>query len=291
MKDKAKIKALEDFAKNVALGNPLSEDLVRTPLPEINPNEPVGSRIRTEEAVRRRALQARNLSEDALANEVLKNTGIPIPDDTASRLKREDFLKRMIEERYPEYKLGDDDLNLSMLNDRTVPEGIYNADSGKIFIKDRPNIIKNLATAFHEGAHKYDYEHLNFDGTEDVSNLSMKDALPKKRALTDIDPTEAYELMSKGHHAEIPKLREGSFGLGALKSYLKSGTFKALPIIGTAAAGAAALSSPDASAAAMDAIIPGGLESLGPSEEDAIIENPQASPELRRAALQKIMGR
>jgi hypothetical protein len=66
---------------------------------------------------------------------------------------------------------------------------------------------------------------------------------------------------------------------------------KAVPIIGTAAAGVAALSSPDASAAAADLVIPGGLESLSPSAEDATIENPQKNPELRKAALQKLLGK
>jgi hypothetical protein len=236
-------------------------------------------------------LQARNLSEDALAHEVMKNTGVPIPNDNAPRLKREDFLKRMIEERYPEFKLGDDDLNLSMMDDKSVPDGVFNSDNGKIFVKNKPDIIKNLSTALHEGAHKYDYEHLNFDGTDDVSRLGMKDSLPGKRALSDIDPTEAYELMAKGHHAEIPKLREGSFGLGALKSMIKSGTFKALPIIGGAATAATALNTPDASAAIGDAFVPGGLESLGPSQDDEVIENPQANPELRKKALQGMLKR
>jgi len=63
---------------------------------------------------------------------------------------------------------------------------------------------------------------------------------------------------------------------------------RGIPYIGTTLAGAAALSSPDASAAAMDMAIPGGLESLGPSEEDAAIENPQRNPAARRAALEKL---
>jgi hypothetical protein len=63
---------------------------------------------------------------------------------------------------------------------------------------------------------------------------------------------------------------------------------KSLPYIGSAIAGAAALSSPDASAAAADFAIPGGLESLGPSEDDAAIENPQSSPEMRRRALEAL---
>lgn len=48
------------------------------------------------------------------------------------------------------------------------------------------------------------------------------------------------------------------------------------------------LASGDATAAIP---ILGEAESLEPSPEDAIIENPQASPELRKAALQKLMGR
>jgi hypothetical protein len=255
-------KLLEQFAKQVGQGNPLSEDLVRTSLPELDHNAPITSKYQTEAAVNKRALQARDLAEDTLAHEVMKNTGIPIPNDNASRLKREDFLKQIIQERYPEFKIGDDDLNLSMMNDKSVPEGIYNADSGKMFIKNKPNIIKNTSAALHEAAHKYDYEHLNFDGTDDVSALrSMKDNLPSKRAIADIDPSEAYELMAKGHHADIPKLREGSFGLGALKSLLKSGTFKtiagALPFAGTAMA----LSSGDANAAAEE--LPSEIPGVG----------------------------
>lgn len=282
---------MEEFAKNVETGNPLSEDYVSTKLPDINPAEPSGSRIRRERAMTKRALQARDLAGDALAQQVLKNTGIPIPDDNASRLKKEDFFKRLMAERYPELKFGDDDINFNMLNERTTPDGLYVPDNGKIFLKNRPDTIRNVADLLHEGGHKLDYEKLNFDGTPDVSGVNKATKIPSGRNMFDIDPTEMYEVMAKGHHLEIPKLREGAFELGALKSYLKNGTFKAIPIIGTAAAGAAALSSPDASAAAGDILVPGGLDSLGPSEEDATIENPQANPELRKAALQKLMQR
>lgn len=111
----------------------------------------------------------------------------------------------------------------------------------------------------------------------------------------DLDPTQAYEILSKGHHAEIPKLREGSFEFGALKSMMKNGKFKsiagALPYVGGAVTAATALSSPDASAAVGDILVPGGLQGLGPSSEDAAIENPQANPELRKQALQKLMNK
>jgi hypothetical protein len=123
---------------------------------------------------------------------------------------------------------------------------------------------------------------------------------PKREYVTkslesEYDPIKAEAIRSQGHHAirkdvledighyEGRNIKRLSKGLGLLG--------KAVPIIGTAAAGVAALSSPDASAAAMDMAIPGGLESLGPSAEDAAIENPQRNPELRKAALQKLMGR
>lgn len=109
------------------------------------------------------------------------------------------------------------------------------------------------------------------------------------------NPIKAESIRSQGHHAirkdiledighyEGRNIKRLSKGLGLLG--------KVIPIIGTAATAAAALSSPDASAAAADMVIPGGLQSLSPSAEDAAIENPQANPELRKAALQKLMGR
>jgi len=149
---------------------------------------------------------------------------------------------------------------------------------------------KLTADLLHEGAHGYDdlKKIMPADQVEDF-NKELRKLKASGFDLKNADPAQVYELIAKKHHAEIPKLREGTFGLGALKNYLKTGTFKALPVIGTAAAGAAALSSPDASAAAMDMAIPGGVESLGPSAEDMAIENPQANPELRRKALESLL--
>lgn len=264
-------KVLEYFAKDVERGLPLAEDYVgKTGNVYVD------------------ALRARDLAEDALAQKVLDNTGIPIPDTKAPMFKKEDFLNQILQERYPEIK------NPIEFRDMNGSVGEY--EGGKIFLnknlaKDR-DIIKLTSDVLHEGGHGYD----------DLKKLSLKDKtddfnkeLRKLKAsgfdLKNADPAQIYELIAKRHHAQIPSLREGTYGLGALKSLAKNGTFKAIPIIGTAAAGAAALSSPDASAAAMDMAIPGGLESLGPSVEDAAIENPQTNPELRKAALQKLMQR
>jgi len=262
-------KALEDFARDVERGVPLAEDYVGK-----------------SGDVLKDALRARNLSEEALAQKVLDNTGIPIPDKTAPISKKEDFLNRILQERYPEIKKP---IKLESMSDAA---GLYK-DGRIILNKDTLNIKspeKMTADVLHEGAHAYDdIKKIVPEISQDDFNKELRKLKASGFDLKNADPAQVYELIAQRHHAQIPKLREGTFGLGALKSYLKSGTFKALPIIGTAAAGAAALASPDVSAAALDMAIPGGLESLGPSVEDAIIENPQATPELRRKALEGLL--
>jgi hypothetical protein len=276
--------ALEDYTKDVEMGLPFAEDY-----------------IDKSSNIEKNALKARNLSEDALAQQVLKNTGISIPDDRASLRDKESFLSKLIEERYPEVKAGVRVLPQEKILelDPENPSGWYTSKSG--ILEKKPQIvinenqfkdgpIKAAATAFHEGAHGYDDVKKLGDTLElDIGTLRKLQA--EGHDLKNMDPAQVYELYGAKHHAKIPKLREGTFGLGALKSFLKSGTFKALPIVGTAATAAAALSSPDASAAVGDFVMPGGLESLGPSAEDAAIENPQADPELRRKALEALRNR
>ena len=277
-----KKEALEKFAKQLSVGDYSSGNLIM-------PDKALGTQ----------ALQARDIAEQALANEFLKNTGLPVPNRFTSVGKAEDFLNRSLQEAYPELEP-----NLKLLSEKEDPFlkgnlGTYSPKKSSIILnraKFAPSDIKDLlATALHESAHQYDDKILKYrlpkELAQEKSQLDFKKAYDTAKELDrPIDPTEMYEIAAKGHHARIPKLRDAdSFGLGALKSYLKSGTFKAIPIIGTAAAGAAALSSPDASAAAADLAIPGGLESLGPSEEDAAIENPQANPELRRKALESLL--
>lgn len=279
-----KKEALEKYSKKLASGDYSSGNLI---LPE----GPLG----------KQAFTARDIAEQALAHEFLKNTGLPIPDKFQTIGKAEDFLNRSLQQVYPEFNP-----NLKLVSDKDVSYlskslGAYDPSSSSILInreKFSPKDVRDLlATAFHEGAHKYDDKVLNYIMPKELrkerGQLDFKKAYEIAKELDrPIDPTEMYEVAAKGHHARIPKLRDAdSFGLGALKSYLKSGAFKAIPIIGTAATGAAALSSPDASAGISDMLVPGGVESLGPSEEDAIIENPQANPQLRKAALQRLMGR
>lgn len=263
-------KALEEYAKSVGGGNPLAEDFVG----------------RSENPLRD-ALRARNLAEESLAQKVLDNTGIPIPDKTARLSRKEDFLNQILQERYPELKP-----NVSFREmDGTVGE----YEGGKIFLnKDLANkrdIQQLTSDVLHEGAHGYDEaKDILPRVTQDDFNREMRKLKASGFDLKNADPAQVYEMIAKKHHAQIPDLREGTFGLGALKSYLKSGTFKALPIVGPAIGAAAALSSGDVSAAVP---VLSEADSLGPEKgsEDYEIENPQANPAARKAALKKLMGK
>jgi hypothetical protein len=264
-------KALEDFAKDVEMGMPFAEDYIKK----------TGD-------VYQDALKARNLSEEALAQKVLDNTGIAIPDKTAPLSKKEDFLNRILQQNYPELEPN---VRFEDMNDAV---GKYNKGQislNKILAPTR-DIQKLTSDVLHEGGHSYDdIKKIVPEISQDDFNKELRKLKASGFDLKNADPAQVYELIAGKHHAQIPNLREGTFGLGALKSYLKSGTFKAIPYVGTALAGAAALSSPDVSAAAADLAIPGGLESLSPSKEDAAIENPQANPAARKAALEKLMGK
>lgn len=171
-----------------------------------------------------KALDARDLAQDALANEVLKNTGVPIPAKNAKASQVEDFLSRIVAERYPEFK--DPSVVVEDLSSYDNAKGIYVPSTKKMSVDNKvfkKDPINALGIGLHEAAHKFDDEVLNFKAND------LK-AVSKNKSFT---PDEIYERMAKGHHAEIPNLREGSFGVGALKSYLKSGTFKGLaPVLG-----------------------------------------------------------
>ena len=80
-------------------------------------------------------LQGRDLAEEALAYEVLKNTGVPIPGKGASRSQIENFLQDIAKERYPE--LGD--LDLDLVKGLSADKGayaLYNTDTDKMLMSD-----------------------------------------------------------------------------------------------------------------------------------------------------------
>lgn len=233
------------------------------------------------------SLEARDLSENALAREVLKNTGVPIPGRGSSRTQTEDFLNRIVEERYPELKPNVKiDGNQSFYQDGNINLSNYRATNSP---EDA------VGTVLHEAGHQYDDKILGASG-KPVGNKELRLAKAKGLDLKNMDPMQVYEeLVGAGHHAKIPKLREGSYGFGALKSLLKSGTFKGLAPVGV---GAALAGSADEALA--ETIIPGGLDSLGKDSDKQIEDDtPQIKmmaesandPNVKRMALQELKNR
>ena len=184
-------------------------------------------------------------------------------------LRKEDFYNRVMQDLYPEL---DSDISFDPKMDKRNL-GTYNPNNGKVELSPEianQDIRKGLSTSIHEQAHKYDDKILKYNmpktlitGKNADTQLNLDKALNRfLDAETAPGPSSLYEVAAKGHHARIPNLRDAdSFGLGALKSMMKSGTFRqvagALPLAGTALA----LSSGDASAAAAE--LPSEIPILG----------------------------
>lgn len=232
MKDKARLKALEDYAREVEQGLPFAEDF-----------------INKDSNIEKNALRARSLAEDSLAQQVLKNTGIPIPDTSAPVKTQEDFMAQIFKERYPELEP-----NIRILPDEKIQRIVGQQTSGyyqpetefkkpEIVINEnelkRGGTVKGIGTLFHEAGHQYDDKILKAS-TDELDLETLRKLVREGVDLKNMDPAEVYELYGAKHHAKIPNLREGTYGLGALKSYLKSGTFKGLAPVLAKGAGAVA---------------------------------------------------
>ena len=206
-----------------------------------------------------------------------KNIANIYPTESADMLtpSKADILESLLKEQAPSTSRED---HLSLINKYK-----------KALLQDKPDAIDKQMMEKYIGVDRKKI----LDMPAEALRFTPDREYVTKVLESEYNPIQAENIRSQGHHAirkdiledighyEGRNIKRLSKGLGLLG--------KAIPIIGTAAAGAAALSSPDASAAAMDMAIPGGLESLGPSEEDAAIENPQRNPAARRAALESML--
>jgi hypothetical protein len=98
----------------------------------------------------------------------------------------------------------------------------------------------------------------------DGERLGMKLEARKKGMRSKLLLNNEHDFIRRNGAEELSKevLKVSKRANGGLKLLGKS-----LPIIGAAITGAAALSSPDAGAAAIDFLVPGGVESMGVSDE------------------------
>lgn len=263
MQDNAdKLRRLREYAKSVGQGNTDASDFIDT-------TKPLSSQI----------VQARNLSEEALADKVLHNTGVRVPGPRSTKAQVEDFLGQIGKEAYPEL-----DSDVGIVKDLNVrgakADGSYSPKSSRIELDAdlvRRSPREAVAALLHEKAHDYDYKKLKIPGSDVMDFEALKQA---QKINPNITAEEAYELVGKRHHAKIPNLREGTFGLGALKSYLKNnGVFRA---VGPVAMVGGALAAGSASDALADTLVPGGVESVGEGSDQVLNPEQQQSVDASR---------
>lgn len=228
------------------------------------------------------AQRTRNLYEDTLGSEYLRQTGVSVPDlKRASPKQMEKFYNDILAENYPELsgKVG--------VEYRPIEGAMGEFDPNTKTVRINPEYVTDMnrgtGTALHEFGHAYDRSEVDgFKSIPEESNKASKLKAMKEQGITrgsqleKLPASEIYQHRSRGHHAILKKLRDaGGFGLGALKGLTSNGTFKSVvPFAGTIAA----LASGN-----VEAAIPiiGDSEPLGAQKgtEGYDIENPTGSKE------------
>lgn len=248
------------------------------------------------------AINAGNTFEKSLGRQYLKQTGVSIPDyKNASTDQLEKFSRELLAEQNPSLKKTG-----VKVVDELKDYGNYlpSKDLATISKMNNKDIEEFTGTLLHEGGHGYDFKKGLYAPKNSVaidsfdpSKKSMLKASGFKRG-SDLAKEEASvinEIIQAGHHANIPKVREGTFGRANLLNIMKGKAVRAVPFIGPAlAAGATMLATGDASAATQAATpILNEADSLGPEADslEATVENPSKSYEQRKKAIEQLSQR
>lgn len=248
------------------------------------------------------AMKAGNTFEKSLGRQYLKQTGVSVPNyKNASTDQLEKFSRDLLAEQNPEIK----NTNVKVLPD-LKDYGIYDPNTNTAGISKLKNkdIEEYTGTLLHEGGHSYDQKkglYLNKDSVDIDSFDKFKKSKLKNMGLkrgSDLAKQESSvinEIIQAGHHANIPDVREGTFGRANLLNIMKGKAVKSIPFIGPALVGGATmLTTGDASAATQSAIpILNEADSLGPEADslEATIEDPSKSYEQRRKAIEQLSQR
>lgn len=211
-------------------------------------------------------IRYRDLMEESAANELLKNTGVSVPDiKTANRDQIEKFANDLLQENYgsdfkPNIVIG--------------TENSYNPKTRTITINEdaikQNNLQKTVSNLMHEAGHEYDKKSGLWVAPSKVEIDKLTPA--RKQALKEVGanslqyskhvPQEVMaEISQIGHHASIPE-RMKSFGRSALENLVKGKAFRSLAIPAAVGTGVA-LSSGDAQAGlegAVETILPIGTD-------------------------------
>ena len=232
-----------------------------------------------------------DLSERALADKFLEQTGLPIPQKGMSSSKQEQMLGDIFKQMYPNTKTPDIQVHKTLNN----AQGLYYPDSKIVKLSRDTDDLNLVGKGLHEFGHHADIDaNPNFKIPDILSLTSDKKKAIKElgaktgKDLLKLDSQIPSEIMQLGHHV-TPDNK--SYALSKLTNFFKNKKFaQALPIVGTAMGVGSALMSGDVSAAVP---VAQDIESLGPKSgsPEATIENPKATNEQRQKALEQIRKR
>jgi len=206
-----------------------------------------------------------------------KNIANIYPTESADMLTPDkvDILEKLLKEQPPS---GSREDHLSLINKYK-----------KALLRDRPNAIDKQMIEKYIGI---DRKKIPDMPAENLRYTPDRDYITKVLE-SEYNPIKAEAIRSQGHHSIRKDILEdiGHYEGRNIKRLSKGmGLLSKLPLIGpTIGAGIAAMSG-EANAASAVPIL-GESESLGPEKgsEDYSIENPQASPEIRRKALESLL--
>lgn len=265
---KARKEALERYIKDAKSGLLLADEHI-----DLDPSD-----------LRNNALLGRNLAGDALAHEVLKNTGLSVPDKRASKSQVESFLN----------KLAADEMRIKDPNIRLGDESAYFYNDGKILVDKNKDRIRNVSDMLHEGGHKLD------DLNQGYRSVDLPTGKEASQLLDNAgDSLGNYDKLAtqgkKGSHHLLTADRPKSFELSNLTRKMK-GLDGIKQIAGPAASLGLGLATALATGDAMAAVpVLGDSDPVG--EEDDVLHQERAyqvSPagkdatEARKQALKKL---
>lgn len=205
------------------------------------------------------AIDARDLIEDTLGNEILKRTGVPIPSKGATRSEMEKFTQDIMTEQFgPERTRG----MQIQIRDNLGSYGQYDPNNqiitlDKELVKTDP--ARAIGTAVHEGPHYFDdIEDPNFKSQPISKRSKLLEA--KKKFDVNSNSFDIYEFLGGDHTRKIPGRMDTS-GLSNLKNALSGKILRGLGPLATGAGAAAALASGDVAALS-------GVENVGEGSTD-----------------------
>jgi hypothetical protein len=239
-----------------------------------------------------KAFEARDLYGESAAENLLRKTGVSVPDwKTASTSEKEKFFGNILAENSPLLKqnvmVDPDLLKYDKNTGKLVGNlGEYYPGTGLIKVSDKRDLIKSLSDFLHELGHSRDDQIENRIGiTKEIDKTPLYkhvEDLKSGKVKKVMGGEEAYKAASNLHHLKIPGRMKEFFEKSALDSILKGNKIKSV-LPGALTAGAAAMAG-SASDALADVVVPGGVEGVGEGSDKLLSDSQERDVELSRDA-------